>query len=181
MKHTYHVITPFSRWQHFAKLATLLQAAHVWWHPVFDYDVPPIFSADWLRPHFCPIAPNGFFPGYWKTNYCLDQLVWDDEARYLVLNDDDWYEEGFFNKLDEHPGELVICSMKRGESLLKACQENMRVAYVGGEQLVVSGRLLKDHRYNGHYEADGELILKLASLHAVEFAPEAEVWFNHLT
>jgi len=190
-KYRYYVITPFSRWQHFPAVIRLLFEQKVVWAPVFDADLPlSLTFPSWVEPHYCPPAPAGFFPGYWKTNWFFDHHVIEPEARYLVLNDDDWYEPGFFDKLDNRPGELLICSMNRGQhqppgsphpgGILDACPENLRVSYVGGEQLIVSGRLMHEHRYGPEYEADGHLIVKLSQAHPVEFVPEAQVYFNYL-
>jgi hypothetical protein len=181
MRYAYHIITPFSRWQNFMTLARHLKPMGVVWHPVFDSEISVYFGDEWIKSMVCGKCPRGFFPGYWMTNWYLDHApVCGIAIRYLILNDDDLYEEGFFEKVDAVDGELLICSMRRGEELLKGCAENFKQAFVGGEQLIVSGRLMREERYEGHYEADWGVISRLAEKEAPVYVPEAVVKFNCL-
>lgn len=182
MKYRYHIITPFSRWRNFPTLSKhLYPIRQLCWHPVFDADIPVQFGCrSWIEAHYSQPHPEGFFPGYWKTNWFLDHHEMDAEGRYLVLNDDDLYEEGFFDKIDAVEGELLICSMDRGGGKLMAHPDDMKCGYVGGEQLIVSGRLMKDERYEPHYEGDWGVISRLTAKTPPLFVPDAVVKFNCL-
>lgn len=139
----------------------------------------------------CPPMPAGYgFIGSWKTNWFLDHVTFDDETRYCLLNDDDFFAPGFFDRLDEHDEPFILCSMNRGDhhpkgsphpgGVLIACPENMRPGYVGGEQLIVAGKILKDYRLGVSYEGDWKLLEQLLKDHRPRYAPEAYVLFNAL-
>lgn len=188
----YRVITPFTRFQNLLEFSRMLHSLRVTWHPVFNDDLPyGIHNVDWIVAFYCPRPEPNFNPVHSALNFFITHARLYDEDRYLFLMDDDWYEPGFFDKIDKHPGELLICSMLRGHNQppnglpygtdpLTAAPENIRVGHVAAEQLIVSGRLLRDCRFGPEPFADGLLIEKLAKENRVEFVPEANVWFNYL-
>ena len=192
MKHTYRVITPFSRFENLAQFSRMLHKHPVIWHPIFNDDLPfGIHNVSWIDPMYAPAATPGFNPGNWYINWFIIHARLLDDDRYLVLADDDFYEPRFFDKLDEHEGEVLICSMLRGQhqppggvpygtSPLVAAPKNLKIGGVGMEQLVISGRLLKNFRIGPETVSDGAAIINLSKEHKFEFVPEANVWFNYL-
>lgn len=192
MRYHYRVITPFTRFENLVPLSRMLKCEGIFWHPILNDDLPfGIHNILWIEPWYCPKPEEGFNPVHSAINFFLSRATIHPEDRYLFLMDDDWWEPGFLEKLDKHEGELLICSMLRGQHQppkglpygtdpLTAAPENLKVGHVGAEQLIVSGRLLKDCKFGPEPFADGLLIEKLAKEHKVEFVPEANVWFNYL-
>lgn len=193
MRYTYRILTPFSRFQNLVNFARMLHSHRVLWHPLLDDDLPfGIHSIDWIDPVYVPRGePPGFVRAHWMLNWFIEKAYVFESDRYLFLADDDWYEPGFFDKLDAVDGEVLICSMLRGHhqpptgtpygtSPLEAAPQNLHVGQVGAEQLVVSGKVLKPCRFGPEPHADGILIEALTSRHKPAFVPDAHVWFNYL-
>lgn len=197
MKHTYHVFTPVSREKNLRLLIDMLAQQAILWHPIFDSDshlawIPP--AQEWITPMVCPTPPPaGFTPGAHPVNWFLEHAEWQDDHRYINLNDDDFYEPGFFEKMDAHEGEVLICSMKRGDcsppkpdtpsqpcNTLLAQKENLFCGGVGGEQIMMTGRIYRNCRIGPGYCNDWDMMAKVLAEHEPVFVPEAFVWFNYL-
>lgn len=193
----YHVLTPFARFQNLTRIIDMLRPFNIEWHPLFNDDLPfrLLFKDDWIYPSWFPSVP----PPFWKSfNKALNwfvhigQIVPEDY--YLILNDDDFYEPEFFNKIRQYDEDAFVVSMKRGQHIpigvcperahgtydLIACPQNMKVGAVGAEQLVVKGKLLQDKSWPDDIAADGMLICYIAAVHGVKYVPDAFVWFNYL-
>jgi len=179
----YNVITPFSRWGNLRALREMLKPQNVTWHLMIDEDWPALqFSESWIRAIHGRPPPPRFFIGHWMLNLFLDHQEIHDDEYYILLTDDDYYEAEFFAKLQKYSADVVMVSMRRAGDLLVADPANMRVAYVGLEQMVIRGSLLKQYRVNGFYEADGDLITRIWAQHPAkfQFAPEIVCYFNFL-
>ena len=203
---TYHIVTPFQRWACFRPFIAMLEDAkrttpadtQLAWYPILDrfqYAGSPLeerAGSDWIHPMETEAMVPGWFMGHYKTNHFLGTYA---EAlpptdRILVLNDDDFYEPGFFQKIEKYTGDVVICSMKRGDlgkqksehptSSLLAGPNSMYCGAVGGEQLIASARVMRNRRYDPDYCADFSMISQLAKAYEIQYAPEAFVWFNYL-
>jgi len=179
----YHVITPFSRWKNFRVLEEMLKKQGATWHVMID-DYMPTMILEGVGVGFYKFRPPppAFFIGHWALNMFLDDQVIYDDDYYLLMTDDDFYEPGFFDKLRQYDDDVIIVSMNRGLDVLTACPDNMKVCYVGLEQLVIKGKILKQYRIDGFYQADGYLILDIWRdyAHAFRFLPEAQCYFNYL-
>jgi hypothetical protein len=117
-----------------------------------------------------------------------------DDHRYAILNDDDAYEPGFWDKVRSCKEEVLIPSMMRGvrtpagvsperahgTNTLVADPANMKVGHIGVEQLIVSGRILKNCRLPLTIAGDGEMICYIAATNPVTYIPDCYVWFNYL-
>jgi hypothetical protein len=192
MKFRYHVITPFTRFENLVEFSRMLKSIGVSWHPVFNNDLPfGIHGNEWIESLYCPIPTPGFNAGNFAINWFFDHGYIMDDDRYMMLADDDFYEPGFLEKIDSHSGELIVCSMLRGHNqpsggtpygtgTLTACPENMHVGAVGMEQAIFKGSVLREMRLGPENDSDGRAIVDIASRHAPDFAPEANVWFNYL-
>lgn len=192
----YHVITPFSRFENLKPLAGLLGACGVQWHLLLDETLP-------FRIHFtdCRIEPT-YYPvsaPFWRMwRNSINSFITDGniipEDRYMILNDDDWYEPGFFQKIDAHKGKAIVCTMLRGHQTppvsdpvrahptnpLIASPQNMHPGGVGIEQIILSGDLFATVRLADHPHADGMMIQAVYNAMPIDYAPEACVWFNYL-
>jgi hypothetical protein len=180
----YHVITPFSRWGNLPALIKMLRPEGVQWHLLLDEDMPLVESrfSDWIRSFHGRPPPPRFFIGHWLLNLFLDEYEIVDEDYYVLMTDDDYFEPGFFDKIRKYTDDIIICSMRRSGDKLVADPSNIRIGHVGLEQLIIKGKILKQYRCNGFYEADGDLIIRLFQEHGPKFrfAPEAVCFFNFL-
>lgn len=190
------VVTPFQRTQNLNLLARTLKGK-VNWVVLIDEDIT---FPDWVKVIKYPKPTNG--SNELLNNFFASEL--EPETQYMVLCDDDSVEDGFFDKL---PNEDVVCvSMQRGDrefkhvvwddwatkmghwetglDLLVADPKNMKVACVGGEQLIVKGKILKDFRYGytdstADVPGDFAFIRDVIAKHPVTYVPEARVLFNY--
>lgn len=176
----YHVFTPFCRFQNLLYMAKRLHGVDVIWHPIFDADLPFSLSADWIFPMVCPTKEPGWFVGHWYQNYWVEHAEIVDDHRYIMCSDDDDYEVGFFDLMDQHNGEVLVCSMKRHGDILYADPGYMHCGMVGGEQVMVTGAILRKFRWTGHYAGDWDWIAGVLSAHPPTFVPSAMVWWNAL-
>ena len=199
MKYTYNVITPVTRFENLTKLINLLEPMKVNWHVITDTSLgwrPAFPNQRWINQWTCPNTEVEF----WKRcnfsiNWFLNHFVHTrpESERWCILNDDDAYEADFFEKVDKHDGDLVICSMERGHhtpagvdpvrahgfTKLIAAPEYMHPGYVGVEQAIVSGTIIKGTRLPLAPAGDGEWIEWMVANHKAEYAPEANVLFNY--
>src|SRR5512135_869824 len=189
----YHVVTPFSRFQNYVPLREMLRPHAVMWHLLMD-DPPtniPSPHEDWIEHRYFPPAQP-----FWRAwanhlNRFIATCPITPTDRYVILNDDDFVEPEFFSKLDRHSGEMLVCSMARGQhtppsghkhpiTALLTCPKNMRVGSVGCEQLICSGRIFSTLKFADDLCADGIAIVDLSKRAAIKYVPEAWVWFNYL-
>lgn len=176
----YHVFTPFSRFQNLVYMAKRLKGMGVHWHPIFDADLPFSLSGDWIHPMVCPTKEPGWFPGHWYQNYWVEHAEIVEGDRYIMCSDDDDYEVGFFDVMDQSDGDVLICSMKRPGDILTADAGHLAPGLMGGEQIMLSGRVIKDSRWTHHYAGDWDYIAGILAKHSPVFVPGAMVWWNAL-
>lgn len=198
MSYVYHVITPLGRLQNLERLIRMLEPMQqVRWHVIFDEGLPfdVSFSGHtqrWITKGYCPRSSP--FWSFWADaqNRFISAGPLVDDDRYCILNDDDAYEPGFFDKLDRHTGEVIVCSMKRGQHIpagvaadrahgtdtLEAKPESMGVGRVGAEQMITSGRVWAKYGFTNTITADGERIVKVVAENEVNYVPDAYVLFN---
>lgn len=192
----YNVITPLSRFENLKKLISMLEPMNVDWHVIMDDDLPfrISFLKKWIHPLHFPKTEGAFWSTWQKSlNWFFSNIVPEEDSRYLILNDDDAYEPDFFTKLDKYSGDVIICSMKRGDrippvsdpvrahptSTLIAVPENMVVCGVGAQQIVVGGKIIPQMKLEDHVYADGMLITNIVKNNPAQYAPEVFVWFNY--
>ena len=181
MNHTYHVHTPFSRAKNLPMLHYMMSMTGVRWTIICEEsEKPAIPKTDWADVMICDKCPDGYFPGNWKSNWFLDHTELKEGTRYLCCNDDDFYEPGFFPKIDAVEGKVLICSMHRAQDVLFAEPGNVRGGLIGGEQLILDGSVQKDFRYGNHYAGDWDMIAAVTAKHRPEFARDAYVLWNYL-
>lgn len=196
---TYHIITPLRRYENLEKLINAMithrATNDVHWHVIMDDDAPfqLFFRQPWIHVYSCPNYQTSFYNRCNSSiNWLLDNYRLIPGDRYLIMNDDDGYEPGFFAKVNQVGGELIIVSMKRGHrtpagvpgerahatNTLVAAPENMKIGHVGVEQFIASGRILQPVRLPLHIAGDGEMVAWLCSNHTAAYAPDIYVHFN---
>jgi len=195
------VITPFSRIQNKDLLIKVYEGKCDW--VILQSDDEPVYDfPSWVTVKRYPIKDKKSISNR-LFNAFIDGGL-DPETQYMILPDDDSVEEGFFDKI---PNEDVVCvSMQRndvpakhgvwdnwekktyhfedGIDLLVAHPDNMKVAKVGGEQLIIKGKILKDFRYGfddstANIPGDAKFILEVIAKHTPVYVPEARVLFNY--
>jgi len=195
-RYHYHVLTPLHRIENAGKMLKMLEPQKVNWHVVMDVDEPfdLRFRRQWVHHYLCNTEGVEFWARCnFSLNFAMGLMDWRDNDRYCFLNDDDAVEPGFFDKVDTADGEVVAVSMLRGNKTpdgvaaerahgtneLVAAPENMKVGFVGVEQLIVSGRILRQCRLPIHICGDGQMIEYITQTNPVTYLPEAKVWFNY--
>jgi len=185
MRHAYHVLTPCTRPENLPALEKMLTPINVKWHVIMNEGIIVDFN-----PLRCPPKPEKWNGGCWAINWYILNAEIEAGARYLVLPDDDFYEPWFFDKIDAVDGSVLIVSMKRGNhttpdpgygtDTLVASKENLAHGKIGAEQIVVTGDILRDHRYGRAADGDWDFISSVTAFHDPVFVPDAFVWFNFL-
>ncbi len=197
LKHKYHIQTPFSRFNHInfylRNLAPFAKVG-VTWHPIFDADkkgsdlIPKL--PEWVRPLWSPPNPPDWYPGHSKSNFFIRHGEFEDDARVFILNDDDWIEDNFFQELDAIDGDFIVTGMKRGQNMpstsphaastLEAMPENLKHGLVSGQQMILTGKLLRQFRFGSQFHGDWVIISEVLTEHQPVFAPKAYSLFNFL-
>jgi hypothetical protein len=202
----YHVITPLARADFFPKVKSMLEEqiisskCSIIWDVIVDagsnIDLGDLSLNSWIRVHTCPNDGVEF----WKRcnnsiNWYLDNKLVDLNAKYMFLNDDDFYEPHFFSKIDRSKSPIVICSMDRGHNTPHTAHPykrhptgklighpgNMKVCMVGIEQIVIEGNYLKNYRLPLHVWGDGMMIEHIVATNTcVDYLPDTLVLFNYL-
>lgn len=206
IKMNFNVITPMVRFENFDKLKNHLSKFEIKWHIIIDEDKDMVIKDEdhWINYYKCPNDKIKFWERCNNSiNWFIKNiLISDDNEFYCILNDDDAYEENFFTKLkneivkskiiNDFNG-LIICSMLRGHktptdvdpvrwhptTTLIANKNNMRVGFVGVEQFIISGKLLKNHKLPLTSCGDGELIVDLVSNYKALYLSDLFVLFNY--
>lgn len=194
-RYQYHILTPLHRIENARNLVGMLELHNVHWHVVTDSCEPfeLRFRQLWVHNYICHTSGDTFWARCnYSLNFMMDVMMWHDEDRYCFMNDDDGYEPEFFDKVDKTEGEVIAVSMLRGNKTpdgvvpershgtneLVAAPENMKVGFVGVEQLIVSGRILRQCRLPIHICGDGQMIEYIVANNPVTYLPEAKALFN---
>lgn len=173
-----HVITPFSRKENIELMSTHLKGHATWTVLIDNPELHGLFP-EWVevRLYVIPKLQEGAVKSNWLINKYIESGL-DDETQYMVLCDDDYVEEGFWSKI--HDKDVVVTSMHRGVDILIGRKENMVRCRVGGEQVIVKGKILKNYRYGLSCIGDGEMIEQLYAKERFTYVPDAMVLFNYL-
>lgn len=169
------VITPFKRIENLPLLEKVLKGKVNWIVLVDDDFTFP----DWITVKKFDKPPENVCKPNWIFNEFLSTYDWKNhlEDQYMILCDDDSVEEEFFDKIPDK--EVVCASMKRGYDTLLAASENMKIARVGGEQVIMKGKVLRNFRYGLSVVGDGQMIERVVQEYEVTYVPDAYVLFNY--
>jgi hypothetical protein len=188
------VITPFKRYQNRNILTNHLRDFNIIWNPIVDDREWVLWynSEDWIFPFVYKTEGLEGDQGNIRINKFIENGL-EDETYYSFLCDDDFYEKDFFDKIFRAtPKEdVIIVSMKRGDygdcngkptHILPAAPQNISECWVGLEQLVVKGKVLKKLRLEiNNPHADGKMIRELKeSGIPIKYLMDTFVLFNYL-
>ena len=183
------VITPFQRKENIELMANSLKGKANWIVLVDDHTLE---FPDWVTVKKFKKPPEGVCKSNWIFNQFISECLRSEkdykETQYMILCDDDSIEEGFFDKIPND--DAVIVSMKRGDNVvtnnyygapvdLIASPDNLKIAFVAGEQLILKGKVLQNFRYGLSPVGDGEMVLRVAQEYKITYVPEAFVLFNY--
>lgn len=201
----FNVITPMARFTNIPSLINMLEPENIKWHVITDDDAKsqPIFGLDWIHHYVCPNIKGTFFERCNNSiNWWIDAHPPKHDQMYCIMNDDDGYEPGFFDKLRSLIAkynknldyEVIIVSMERGSttpslkqtgafrqhhtSKLWAEPVNMAPGSVGVEQIVLSGKILDMYRLPLLVDGDGRWITNIVHRHPPIYARHISAWFN---
>lgn len=171
------VITPFQRIENLELLIPVIKDKANWVVLIDNPELKDKFP-EWITVKLYDKPREGICKPNSLLNQYFGSIKTGDETQYMILCDDDSVEEGFFDKI---PNEDVVCvSMKRGYDTLIADPKNMHIAGVGGEQVIIKGKILRNFRYGLSVVGDGEMIEKVVQENKVIYVPDAYVLFNYL-
>ena len=205
----YNVITSVGRLKNISTIKKHLEPLDIKWHVITDEDLGfgLNFSEPWIKNYICPNNNVEFWARcHGALNWFIETQDINDNEIYSILNDDDGYEPDFFKKVDEtinyvktqnsqvtSDSTVVIVSMLRGHNIPSdavwprthpifpryASQENLKPGSVGLEQILLSGKILKQNRLSLDVDGDGQFIMQAASNKIVIFAPHVNALFNY--
>ena len=201
----FNVVTTMGRPENFSNLLEMLKPMNVKWHVITDNDAgfTLSFSESWIKHYSYDNNQQQFFERSNHAMNCfIEQEALNEDEMYCFLNDDDAYEPDFFEKISKaieyaksqnHHGEIVVCSMKRGDNIppdvkpprchptttLHAHPDNIRPGEVGLEQIILSGKVLKHYRFPLLVDGDGRFVVEVVRNNGAMFCPDAYVWFNY--
>lgn len=171
----FNVITPFKREENRKILTNHLRGFHITWTPIIDDKDWVLWysSESWIKPFIYKTEGIKGNQGNIRINKFIDSGL-KDNVYYSFLCDDDFYEPLFFDKIfNAMPEEdVIIVSMNRGDTFgdcdgrpthaLPAAPQNMHECWVGLEQLVIKGKILKNYRLDiNNPHADGKMIREI--------------------
>lgn len=192
------VITPFSRKENKELLLNHLHGKCNW--IILQATTDPVIEfPEWVTIKRYELSGTTHISNRLINAFIAEGL--EPDTQYMILNDDDFTEEGFFEKIPDE--DIVYVSMKRrdhnirhfvfdvwerglghfedGEDVFYAKPDNLRIANFGGEQFIIKGKILQNYRYGLSNVGDGKMILQMLDEgHQVSIVPEAFVYFNYL-
>ena len=196
----FNVITPLSRYNNLDKLINMLKPHNIKWHIITDSDsIEKIeLNESWIQHYVCPNKEKEFFE---RCNFSINWFIKNydikDEEMYCFLNDDDAYEENFFSKikkeLEKENSDVIICSMERGHNIpeeaipvrrhpptkLWALPGHVGLNMTGIEQIILKGKILKQHRLPLLSNGDGLFIMDILNKNKNTYATNVNVLFNY--
>lgn len=148
----------------------------------------------WEELWTCPNEGHGSCrEGNWRIKQWLSQVAMkSDSERYIcLLNDDDYYEPNFFEKLAKVISPVVMVSMLRGHNIMPdpatqhpttpliASGQALHFGGFGLEQVLFKPSALQKVGVNPNDEVEATLI-DIARSSPMEIVSGAHVWFNYL-
>jgi hypothetical protein len=129
---------------------------------------------------------------YYKLNQFIATQKIEDDEYYWFMCDDDSFDEDVIPNLKECVKDVVFISMKRGHYIpvkssaqhpattLFARPENIRPCFVGLEQMMVRGSVLKTLKFDdSKHNADGIMAEYLSKNYDCQYSENIFVKFNY--
>ncbi len=189
------VVTPFKRVENLPYLEKVLKDKVNW--VVLQCDDEPIVDIPWATIKRYKLEQKSNLSNRLFNTFISEGL--EAETQYMILCDDDSVEEGFFDKLPE--ADVVCVSMKRSDRAIRhvvwedyekqmghwedsidvliADQKNMKVGCVGGEQIIMKGKALRNFRYGLSNIGDGQMAVRVKEEYEITYVPDLFVLFNY--
>jgi len=192
-----HLIMPFSRPENKQRLIDGYRPMDIHLHPIMFQDEETEWNEPWIFPVTIPMTDDkclSFMPGCFKRNWFIQNADIAGEDYYVNVDDDDFYEDGVFQKIKQMDDDVVIISMKRGNHIpvglpkerqypidtLYASSYNMKVGEVSTQQPFVKGRLYGEKLHNETvHHWDGLLAIYWKNTAQVRYEPDLFALFNY--
>ncbi len=188
------VVTPFRRIENLPYLEKILKDKVNW--VILQAKDEPVVDVPWATVKQYEVAKDQ------RSNRLFNAFIsegLEPETQYMILCDDDSVEEGFFDMIPDN--DVVCVSMKRSDrainhvvwsdyekqlghwensvDVLIADPKNMHPGAVGGEQLIMKGKALRNFRYGLSNIGDGQMAVKVAEEYPITYLPDVFVLFNY--
>jgi len=196
-KRNIHLMMPFSRHHLWDKLVDAYDPMNIILHPLAYSNEKEAYDHNngrWIQPYVDCRMDNKFNQSILLNDFIRNYPINDDDY-YVSVSDDDMYEPEAFDAIKNMDDPVVVISMKRGYKIPKdapedkkyppttliACEENMRVGCVGGEQIFMKGSVLKTIRLDEDNPAiaDGILAENLKQCYPIRYDPDLFCLFNY--
>jgi len=194
-KKNIHLVMPFWRHENKETLINAYQPMNIILHPIMFQDEVAEFDKEWIFPLIIPMDSkdcNANLIECFKRNYYIQNATIEDEDYYVMADDDDLYESGVFDAIKKLDSEVVIISMKRGDSIPDSVKEarayptttlyahpnSVFVEYISAQQLIVKGKIFRRHEHKDKLCWDGELAEQYKKLYEIEYKPNLYALFN---
>jgi hypothetical protein len=175
---------PFSRHHLWPHLLEAYRSMDVIIHVlVFADEELPSPLESWTIPYTAPFNSNSIKEQniHLLINHFLKKLKIVDEDYYVIVPDDDLYEAGVFDVIKTLNDPVIFISMRRClMSTLIACPENVKVGYIGGEQVFMKGSIAKNIQIDTEVPcSDGLLAIELKDKYPIHYEPKLFCLFNY--
>lgn len=188
----FHLLTPFSREENKEAILKNFHRPEVIFHPIINKPIE-FPHEDWIRPFTFTLLPNLKWPYYYALNKFIDANEFVDDEYYQFINDDDFMEPDFYQKLEGITTDFIVVSIKRGNTMapnlkysintLTARSGCMGSRYMAGEQFILKGKYLRGYQFQQIHIADGKLSSYMWGKYPHKdftFVKNAYIWFNYL-
>ncbi len=193
-----HLVIPFWRKNQKNVLIEAYRPMAVHLHPIMFEDEAIDWKEPWVHPVVIPMKADsvkGVIPGNFKRNWFIQNEQIIDNDYYVCADDDDLYEPGVMAEIKKHDEDIVIISMKRGQSIpgnvtylrryctntLEAHPDNIQPGQISGQQSFVKGRIYGAHLFDEQSGTwDGEMALHhKESGEQTAYRPDLFALFNY--
>lgn len=189
-----HIVMPFYRPDNLEDILSVYEGQAVTLYPIMTAKESINFNRDWVKPVICPDYPEGLNPVNFKLNYFIQTQPIEDEDYYWWMNDDDSLEPDVIPTLKKQDNDIIFISMKRGHHTPKDAHPDsqhptntlfarpgyVRLCCIGGEQMIVKGKIYKTLKYHDYSAcADGMMAMYLKNHYPVRYMEKLYVLFNY--
>lgn len=196
-----HIITPFTRTENKNFYIEKLKNLNIYWHVLLSTDHElcddvEIKLSPWILVYKIDSEKLETFKykNVEKINNFIKNDLIIDHDYYFILNDDDWLEDNFIEKLKKYNDDILFISMKRGHTLphqpIQGTSihgvntlypyKNVGRGSIGFEQMIVKGHILKQMTFIDHGESDGFMAEWLQKNFDVKYIQDIFIYFNYL-
>ena len=175
---------PFQRVENKNEIVKQFNKFNVILHPIISKSIS-FPKSRWIEPFEDYLPEDGVkMEYYYALNKFIQKGEINDNDYYMFLSDQDVLETGFFNKLRSLKTNFALVAMKRGnERTYLPSWRNIGRQGMGGSQLVIKGKYLKNSVFMDTHIADAKYLSALWTNNPhndFTFIGDAFVLYNYL-